>query len=386
MNNLKVVPLIWIIISLVGCKRHYSFREFPGEWEISKEISVEYQGGQINRCDTSTFCWLFYGRPFIKFFADSSYIVYDTISRDGKNFLEPYGIGRFSVKNDTLWLGGDGRQVIRLSEDSLVLKRVISYNNRINETKTLLVKKNKHQNFSSFDFPKNKIDTITKTSSLSIKGLDHSLVKYNRFERSYLYHKDTIFSVIRDFLPSSRLDLDSLIDDCDKQFRLYDMGDYGNQAGVCGHTHETIVNTYKDYITFYLEWHCYNQMYLGAFHGDWYHGYYTISKNGAELLLSDIIKPSAKTAVNFLIADAIIDYRIQSGWLNGYSDSDISGFRIRYANMNYENRAALGNDGLIISLDYGDDDAGICFAENYIHAVVPYNLIRPYLRDKFKNI
>lgn len=386
MNNIKVILLILIFISIVGCKRQYSFSEIPGEWEISKEMSLQQQDGRINRCDTSTFCWLFSGRSFIRFFADSTYIVYDTITRHGKNFQEPYMLGRFYVKNDTLWLDGDGRQIIKLSNDSLVIKRITHFNDRTNETKTLLVRRNNRLNFNNFNFPQNKIDTITKVAIMYINGLDHKIVKYDRFERTYLYHTDTIYSFVRDFPEGFKLDLDSLKDACDIQFRQYDMGEYGWQAGVCGHSYDKIENSYKDYLTYYSEWHCYDILYLGAFHGDWYHGYYTLSPNGNKLLLSDIISPSSKIAVNFLIADAIIDYRIQSGWLDGYGNTDFDGFRIRYANMNYENRAALGKEGLIISLDYGDDDAGICFAENYIHAVVPYNLIRPYLRDKFKNL
>jgi hypothetical protein len=326
------------------------------------------------------------GRPFVRLFADSSYIAFDTITRNETKYVEPYASGKFTVNNDTLWLDDSWQRIIKLANDTLIFERIGGFNDRVIIDKTLLLKRTTDVDLNHFNFPKNKIDTITKISPMSMNVSCGRELNYYRFERTYLYHNDTIYRVVRDVPKKVVLKSDSLIRDCNEEFQSYDMGEYGNQAGVGGHYYEIIDYSYQNYTTFYVESHSYNKVQLGALHGDWYHGFYTIDSNGNDVLLSDLIKQSAKTTVNFLIADAIISYRKKTGWLDVYDEAYCRSIRIYYANLDYENRVALGKDGLIVSLDYGQDDARICYAENYVHAIVPYNLIRPYLLPPFKEI
>lgn len=385
MKYLPTAVIVFVFSVLLGCDRSHTLTDVSGEWEIASEISTEFNDGKIIRCDTSNFCWLFVGRPFVRLFADSTYIVFDTITRKQTKFLEPYTLGKFTVDSDTLWFDAEAQRIIKLANDTLILKRINSFNDRELVKITLLVKSPSNVDLSHFNFPKNRIDTVTNISAMSMRLHGGRELNYSRFDRAYLYHNDTIYRVVRDIPQSGNLNLDSLIDDCDIKFQSYDMGDYGFQAGVCGHSYENILYSFQNYTTYYSEWYCRDMGYIEAFHGDWYHGFYTIDSNGKEVVLSDLIKPSANIVVNFLIADAIIAYRTKTGWLEGYDEDVLRSIRMRYAKLNYENCVALGGEGLIVSLNYGDD-ADICFAENYVHAIVPYTLIKPYLQSAFKDI
>lgn len=361
-------------------------------WEVVYEVNTEWEDGKVIKCDTSKFCWLLHGNPFLRMFKDLTYIVYDTVLRNGIKYLEPTRNGCFIVKNDSLKLGainfGDVEtSILELTDDTLVLQRIFNDGLITRVEQTIFVNSHMNCSFDTFDFPKNKIDTTTIIEEKSLVGIDGKILHYTHYERAYTYNQDTILHLIEDVPIFKQIDTDSILNYLDNYFNAYNLGEYGNQGAVGGHDFAKIDCAFDKYVTYYYDMHCYDQIYIGACHGDWNHRYCTYSIDGTELLLSDIILQDSKDNVNDLISDAVLAYKRKTGWLDeGEPNNYYLGKKLLYLNLNYNNRVALGKKGLIVSLDYSDPDADICFAENFINAIVPYQKLKPYLKYPFDKL
>lgn len=400
-NALKVkinaiFGLLIILCSSCSENRSYSINNLSGEWQFDSEISIDFENDNIVKCDTSRYNWSVDGTEFLRIFKDSTFIAYDTIKKAETYFLSPKWCGYIVLEKDSLYMLdcnaypnrmlNIGVYISKLNNDTLILNesRQLRYCKRINQT--IYIKKSNNSDFTHFSVPKNRIDTVTEISKSRICDFYNSVYEYNRIKRTYFYLQDTIYYYEVDIPIKEHIDTDSLLRESDKEFGRYYMGSYGDQAGVCGHVIERVSFVFRNYITFYNEYHDYSRFQYGAFHGDWGHVYNTYDNNGNKVLYSDVIKDSSRIDVNFLISDAIIEHRKQTGWLDGYDKADLNGLRIRYANVNYEHRIALGEEGLLVSLDYGQDDAQICFAENYIIAIIPYYKLKNAMKSPFDDL
>lgn len=387
MKHLPFFLISVILLCTFGCgsKNEKNLDKLCQDWIAEYEIATTYSDGEILSRDSSTWCWLFSGSEYLRIFKDSTYIVYDTIWRKGVKYLEPKYKGLFQLNKDTLRFGVTETSILELTDKTLMLQR--SFKNgdgtqTVNQTRF----KNSHMNYSfdTFNFPKNKIDTATIIETRHIMGLDGKALEFTRFDRAYIYNQDTILHLTKDIPLFHQIDKDSLLNNFNDCFITYNLGDYGDQGGVGGYDFYNIDCVFDKYITYYWENHCYDIIYYGAAHGDWTHRYVTYSFDGTKLLLYDIITPESKVDVNILISDAVLAYKRKSGWLKEEEpDSYYLGKQLLYSRLNYNDRVALGQEGLLVSLEYGDSDTDICFAENYIHAIVPYHELKPYLKYPF---
>lgn len=395
MKRLPTCLITLIILCAFGCmnKHEYELDKLCQNWVADYEVTTEYENGKILKQDTSTFCWLFGGSEYhLRMFKDSTFIVLDTAWRNGIKYLEPARNGCFIIKNDSLKLnainiGDVETSILELTDDTLVLQRIFNNGQITRVEQTRFVNSHMNSSFDTFDFPKNKIDTTTIIEEKSLMGIDGKILQYTHYERTYTYNQDTILHLIEDVPAFKQIDTDSILNYLDNYFYAYNLGEYGNQGAVRGHDFAKIDCAFDAYVTYYYEMYCYNIGYIGAFHGDWNHRYGTYSFDGTQLLLSDIITRNSKDYVNDVISDAVLAYKRKTGWLGeGDFDDYYLGKKLQYSSLNYNKRIALGKDGLIVSLDYSDSDTDICFAENYINAIVPYHKLRPYLKYPFDKL
>lgn len=394
---MKYLPLFLTIIMvyLTGCESKYKYDldMLCHNWVADYEITTEYDNGIISKQDTSKFCWLFSDSDYhLRMFKDSTYIVLDTVWRNGIKYIEPTHKGRFIIKNDSLKFKSINfcdveTSILELTDDTLVLQRIFNDGQTARVEQTRFVNSHMNSSFDTFDFPKNKIDTTTIIEGKSLMGIDGKILQYTHYERAYTYNQDTILHLIEELPIFEQIDTDSILNYLDNYFNAYNLGEYGDQRTVRGHDFAKIDCTFDEYITYYYEMYCYNKGYIGAFHGDWNHRYSTYSFDGTRLLLSDIITRDSKDYVNDLISDAVLAYKRKTGWLGeGEYDDYYLGKKLLYSSLNYNKRVAIGKDGLIVSLDYSDSDTDISFAENYINAIVPYHKLRPYLKYPFDKL
>lgn len=380
------------MLCFLSCKsdyrQKYEINNLYQDWVAIYEVNTDWEDGKIIKCDTSKYCWLFHGCSFLRMFKDSTYVVYDTVVRKGTNFLEPKDNGSFQIKGDTIKFGETNVLILNLTADNLTLQESTTVLGRIRNTITTYISTHNECIVDSFSFPLNKVDTITTITERSIKGLDGMPFKYTRYDRSYFYHQDTILHLIKDIPINSDMDKDSIIRLYDDSFITYNLGEYGDQSAVSGVDYSMINCVFDKYITYYNEEHCYDIIYYGACHGDYSHKYETYSVDGNKILFDDIFKSGSKIDVNILIAEAIISHKKSSGWLDDeYTEENYYlgklGF---YTRLDYKDRVAIGKDGIIISLNYYDEDIDICFAENYITVIIPYSEIRSYLKYPFNRL
>lgn len=378
------------------------------DWEAIYETSSTYHDGELVKKDSSRYCCFFGVSQFIRLFRDSTFVVYDTIHRKNDVFNAPRESGRFELHDDSLYIYGRKYLVVKLTDDTLILQWEGGFNNNTTTIKTILVNTKRNYNPYKFNFPKNKIDTMTNIGKHSIITLNGKHLDFIRYDRTFLCCQDTILHLVKDVPSIYRANTDSILENLDSYFNAYYMGDYRNQLGVSGHIYDTIHCAVNNLITYYFESYDYSRVYLGASHGDWAHAYETFvphengiryhdifmrESQGEKVRFNDIFKKGTKNDVNELIAEAIISNKIKSGWIdkNQWDNKDefdamIIGKKSLYMRLNYDNRVALGKGGIIISVSYGDAGTDICFAENYICALVPYRKLKPYLKPPFNKL
>lgn len=368
------------------CQYSYDLNRICQDWEAIYEITDEYRNDNILRHDSSRYCWLFSGTPFLRMFQDSTYITYDTVWRKGTKYLEPKGSGSFQLSKDSLMFDRLKLAISKISNDTLILQRKIIGHEITSVFRTTFINRHTNTQFKTFTFPSNIIDTVTSIKEMKAIRLDNgSPLMFTRYDRAYIYNQDTILHIVKDIPAFQKINKDSLLSDFNTEFRLYDLGDYGNQSEVNGHSYQTTHCVIGKYITYYNEEHCYNLVYMGACHGDCSHRYTTYTMDGRKVLFDDVFKEKSKEDVKWLIAEAVMEYRKKKGWFSDdYTQKNCYlGKLSLYARWDYTNRIALGKDGIIATIEYTDDESDLCFAENYIHAVVPYGKLKPYLNYPF---
>lgn len=180
---------------------------------------------------------------------------------------------------------------------------------------------------------------------------------------------------------------DSLFHELDSIYasKLYIEG--SEQRSTYARYCSTITTLFEEYVTVHIDEY-FKEKEQGL-HGDGEDYYYTYKlKNDTWHAYSIFVNPN-DVNLKSLVGDAIIEYRKKYWWRDeNLEENDIKKWKDWFMGLDISVSwyASMSENGILFSFDYGDAEMGICFAENYIHALVPYSKLKGMLVSPFNNL
>lgn len=215
-------------------------------------------------------------------------------------------------------------------------------------------------------------DTVTNVYTWNLISIDNKRKPIISYERLYTFNNETIYHVKEDFLTTS-INVDSLNTIIDLEFsRLFYLEDT-RQNHVRGYYYSSIVFIENNLMTQHISSYCKEYCQADSPHGDSEDYYITTSLSDDSFTIEEIFIDGTEKKLKKLVADAIIEYR-KNNWWRDRADTDIEDWRKEFMNwdVTVSDKAALVDKGVVFSFSYGTPNMDICYAENYIHAFVPY--------------
>lgn len=226
-------------------------------------------------------------------------------------------------------------------------------------------------------------DTITNVSYNEFQTTDNKRKLITTYERIYLTNHDTIFHIKEDFLNIS-INTDSLNKVFDQTFSHIFYLDDSRQKSVGGYYYHTIIFNQYNLITMHISSYCKEKSQEYSPHGDCENYFITTLQNDDDFFVEDIFINPDDRILKELVADAIIEFRKENWWKNN-SEIDMNKWRTEFLgwDISVANNAAITTEGIVFSFDYSSPNMDICYAENYIHALVPYSKLKGLIKSNY---
>lgn len=226
-------------------------------------------------------------------------------------------------------------------------------------------------------------DTITNVSYNEFQTTNNKRKLITTYERIYLINHDTIFHIKEDFLKKT-VNTDSLNKVFDQTFSQIFYLDDSRQKSVGGYYYRTIIFSQYNLITWHISSYCKEKSQEYSPHGDCENYFITTLQNDDDFFVEDIFINPDDRILKELVADAIIEFRKKNWWRNN-SEIDMNKWRTEFLgwDISVAYNAAITKEGIVFSFDYGSPNMDICYAENYIHAIVPYNKLTGLIKSKY---
>ena len=226
-------------------------------------------------------------------------------------------------------------------------------------------------------------DTITNISYRKFQTTDNKIKLISTYERIYLTNHDTIFHIKEDFLKES-INTDSLNKVFDQTFSQIFYLDDSRQKSVGGYYYRTIIFSQYNLITWHISSYCKEKSQEYSPHGDCENYFITTLQNDDDFFVEEIFINPDDRILKELVADAIIKFRKKNWWRKN-SEIDMNKWRTEFLgwDISVAYNAAITKEGIVFSFDYGSPNMDICYAENYIHALVPYNKLKGLIKSNY---
>ena len=226
-------------------------------------------------------------------------------------------------------------------------------------------------------------DTITNVYYKVFHTPDNQRKQIATYERIYLINQDTIFHIKEDFLKKS-INTDSLNKVFDRTFSQIFYLDDSRQKSVGGYYYRTIIFSQYNLITWHISSYCKEKSQEYSPHGDCENYFITTLQNDDDFFVEDIFINPDDRILKELVADAIIELRKENWWKNN-SEIDMNKWRTEFLewDISVAYNAAITTEGIVFSFDYESPNLDICYAENYIHAFVPYSKLKGLIKSNY---